>query len=136
LIDDVDDEYLKSAVGLLKERISKIEEILEMGRFFFEDPAEYDEKALKKWKDDSGELVGLYKSEIEDLSDNEFEAGKLKSSLESVINAQDVGFGKLMMPLRIAITGQGFGPDLFTSMELLGKKAVTRRIDTALEKLG
>ncbi|MDR9367179.1 MAG: glutamate--tRNA ligase [Balneolaceae bacterium] len=134
LIDNVNDEYLKSAVRLLKERISKIEEILEMGRFFFEDPKEYDEKALKKWKDESAELVGLYKTEIEELSD--FEAGNLKSSLESVINAKDVGFGKLMMPLRIAITGQGFGPDLFASMELLGKEAVTRRIDTALEKLG
>lgn len=134
LIGDVNDEYLKSAVGLLKERISKIEEILEMGRFFFEDPKEYDEKALKKWKDDSAELVALYKAEIEDLSD--FEAGNLKSSLESVINAKDVGFGKLMMPLRIAITGQGFGPDLFASMELLGKDTVIRRIDTALEKLG
>lgn len=134
LIGDVNDEYLKSAVGLLKERISKIEEILEMGSFFFEDPEEYDEKALKKWKDDSGELVALYKAEIEDLSD--FEAGNLKSSLESVINAKDVGFGKLMMPLRIAITGQGFGPDLFASMELLGKEVVLRRIDTALEKLG
>jgi glutamyl-tRNA synthetase len=136
LIEDVDNEYLKTAVGLLKERISKIEEILEMGRFFFEDPEEYDEKALKKWKDDSAELVTLYKSEIEDLSDDEFEAGTLKSSLESVINSKDVGFGKLMMPLRIAITGQGFGPDLFASMELLGKDAVVRRIDTALEKLG
>lgn len=136
LIDDVDDEYLERAVGLLKERISKIEEILEMGRFFFEDPKEYDEKALKKWKGDSAELVSLYKSEIKDLSDAEFEAGALKSSLESVINAKDVGFGKLMMPLRIAITGQGFGPDLFASMELLGKEAVIRRIDTALEKLG
>lgn len=134
LIENVNDEYLKSAVGLLKERISKVEEILEMGRFFFEDPNEYDEKALKKWKDDSSELVALYKEEIEDLS--YFEAGNLKSSLETVINAKDVGFGKLMMPLRIAITGQGFGPDLFASMELLGKEVVIRRIDTALEKLG
>lgn len=134
LIEDVNDEYLESAVGLLKERVSKIEEILEMGRFFFEDPKDYDKNALKKWKEDSSELVALYKSEIENLSG--FEADSLKSCLESVINAKDVGFGKLMMPLRIAITGQGFGPDLFASMELLGKEVVIRRIDTALEKLG
>lgn len=136
LIDDVDDEYLEHAVGLLKERISKIEEILEMGSFFFEDPKEYDEKALKKWKDDSAELVALYKTKIEDLSEDKFEAATLKTKLESVINEKDVGFGKLMMPLRIAITGQGFGPDLFASMELLGKETVLRRINTALEKLG
>lgn len=136
LLDDIEDEYLEKAVGLLKDRVSKVEEILDMGSFFFEDPEEYDEKALKKWKDDSAELVTLYKAEIEDLSDDQFEATMLKTSLESVINKKEVGFGKLMMPLRIAITGQGFGPDLFASMELLGKEAVLRRIDVALEKLG
>src|SRR6056297_1172191 len=52
-----------------------------------------------------------------------------------VIEKNDVGFGKLMMPLRIAVTGQGFGPDLFSSMELLGKETVISRLDTALEKL-
>ncbi|MDX1641610.1 MAG: glutamate--tRNA ligase [Balneolaceae bacterium] len=136
LLHDVNNEYLEKAVGLLKDRVSKVDEILEMGSFFFEDPKEYDEKALKKWKDDSAELVALYKSEIEDLAEDEFEAATLKTSLESVINEKGVGFGKLMMPLRIAITGQGFGPDLFASMELLGKETVLRRIDTALEVLG
>lgn len=136
LLKDVDDEFLEKAVELLKDRVSKIDELLDMGSFFFEDPKEYDEKALKKWKDDSTGLVARYKTEIEGLSDNEFEAATLKSSLETVINEKDVGFGKLMMPLRIAITGQGFGPDLFASMELLGKETIIRRIDTALEELG
>lgn len=136
LIKNVNDEYLEEAVALLKDRVSKIEEILDMGSFFFEDPEAYDENALKKWKDDSAELVALYKAEIEELSDDEFEAATLKTSLESVINEKGVGFGKLMMPLRIGVTGQGFGPDLFSSMELLGKETVIRRIDIALEKLG
>lgn len=134
-IKEVDDNYLEKAVGLLKDRVSKIDEILDMGSFFFEDPKEYDENALKKWKADSAELVSLYKSEIEELSDEEFEAATLKTSLESVINKKEVGFGKLMMPLRIAVTGQGFGPDLFASMELLGKETVLRRIVTALDEL-
>lgn len=134
-IDLPDDETLKKAISLLKERVSKIEEILEMGDFFFKDPGSYDEKALKKWKDDSGDLVSQYKESIEDLNSDEFEAATLKSHLEDVIEKNDVGFGKLMMPLRIAVTGQGFGPDLFASMELLGKETVIKRIDTALEKL-
>ncbi|MEX2456294.1 MAG: glutamate--tRNA ligase, partial [Balneolaceae bacterium] len=96
---------------------------------------EYDEKALKKWKDDSSGLVTAYKNEISELSDDQFEAATLKSTLENVIEKHEVGFGKLMMPLRIATTGQGFGPDLFSSMELLGKETVISRIDTALEKL-
>lgn len=133
---EADDEKLAKAIGLVKERVSKVEELITMGIFFFEDPAEYDEKALKKWGDDSAGLVSDYQSRISDLSEEEFEAATLKSKLEEVINEHGVGFGKLMMPLRIAVTGQGFGPDLFTSMELLEKETVLRRIDTALKKLG
>src|SRR6056297_1493522 len=131
-----DDEYLQKAISLLKDRVSKIDELLDMGSFFFEDPEEYDEKALKKWKADSSELVSQYREKIDTLEGDDFEASVLKSNLEDVIEANDVGFGKLMMPLRIAVTGQGFGPDLFSSMQLLGKETVLERIDTALEKLG
>jgi glutamyl-tRNA synthetase len=135
-VKNADDEFLEKAIGLLKERVSKIDEIITMGSFFFGDPQEYDENAVKKWKDDSSELVQAYKEKITALDEGQFEAATLKSLLEEVINAEEVGFGKLMMPLRIATTGQGFGPDLFASMELMGKETVLRRIDTAVKKLG
>ena len=134
--DTKDGAYLKTVVELLHERVSKIDEFVAMGSFFFEAPKEYDENALKKWKDDSAGLVSSYKEKIEGLSDADFEAATLKAKLEETISEHEVGFGKLMMPLRIAVTGQGFGPDLFESLELLGKKEVLDRIDTALERLG
>ncbi|MEQ9091100.1 MAG: glutamate--tRNA ligase [Balneola sp.] len=134
--DTKDDKYLETVVGLLHERVSKVDEFVAMGSFFFEAPKEYDENALKKWKDDSAGLVTSYKEKVEVLSDNEFEAATLKSKLEETIEEHEVGFGKLMMPLRIAVTGQGFGPDLFASLELLGKDEVLGRIDVALERLG
>lgn len=134
-IKEVENDYLAKAIDLLKERVSKVDELIEMGDFFFNDPEEYDEKTLKKWKSDSHGLVKQYLKAVEPLSDDNFKAGILKTKLEEVITKNDVGFGKLMMPLRIAITGQGFGPDLFNSMELMGKKAVLRRIDRALETL-
>lgn len=133
---NISDEDLEKAVSMLKERVSKVDEILTMGSFFFEDPKEYDEKALKKWKSDSPELVTAYLQQIQNLPDEDFVAATLKSTLEEVIEEHEVGFGKLMMPLRIAVTGQGFGPDLFASMELLGKDKVTRRIETALTVIG
>ena len=131
----VDDSFLQQAIGLLKERVSKIDEILTMGNFFFRDPESYDENALKKWKDDSKPLTKLYREGLNAISVEEFQADRLKSLLEEIIQKEEVGFGKLMMPLRIAVTGQGFGPDLFTSMELLGRETVIRRIDTAIDKL-
>ncbi len=135
VIQSIDDQFLQKAISLLKERVSKIDEILSMGSFFFRDPETYDENALKKWKDDSNHLTGLYREELNSVPESDFKADKLKSLLEEIIQQEGTGFGKLMMPLRIAVTGQGFGPDLFTSMELLGRETVLRRIDRAIEKL-
>ena len=131
-----EDRYLKTVVGLLHERVSKVDEFVAMGSFFFEAPKEYDENALKKWNEDSPVMVAAYKAKIEVLSDGDFKAAALKSALEETVAENETGFGKVMMPVRIATTGQGFGPDLFPALELLGKEEVLRRIDAALEKLG
>ncbi|WP_018127273.1 glutamate--tRNA ligase [Balneola vulgaris] len=133
--DTKSDAYLKTVVKLLHERVSKIDEFVSMGSFFFEAPKEYDEKAVKKWKDDSADLVKAWTEKVDALSEEEFKAATLKSKLEETIEEHEVGFGKLMMPLRIAVTGQGFGPDLFESLELLGKEEVMERIETALKRL-
>ena len=130
------DEYLKTVVELLHERVSKIDEFVSMGSFFFESPSEYDENALKKWKEDSPAMVAAYKAKIEVLSEDEFVAATLKTALEETVAEQETGFGKVMMPVRIATTGQGFGPDLFPALELIGREEVLKRIDSALEKLG
>ncbi|MEO1022336.1 MAG: glutamate--tRNA ligase [Bacteroidota bacterium] len=135
-IDVQSDAYLTTVIKLLHERVAKVDEYLDMGAFFFDDPESYDEGALKKWKDDSPRLVLTYRNKIEGLSGSEFIASTLKAKLEETVAEAQVGFGKLMMPLRIAVSGQGFGPDLFPALELIGKEAVLRRIDVALEKLG
>ena len=129
-------EYMLQIIDLMKDRVSKIEDFITQGRFFFEDPKEYEEQAVKKWKDDSGEVLEEYLEKIKPLEGEQFEAGILKDKLKEVINAHDVGFGKLMMPLRVATTGTGHGPDLFPSLELIGKDATVRRIESAIEKLG
>jgi glutamyl-tRNA synthetase len=133
--DTKDDAYLKTVIELLHERVSKVDEFVEMGSFFFEAPKEYDEKALKKWKDDSAAMVKAYQEKVEALSGDDFAAANLKAALEAVVAEQEVGFGKVMMPVRIATTGQGFGPDLFPALELLGKDEVISRIETSLERL-
>lgn len=132
----LDKAYALKIIPLMKERVSKVEDFITQGMFFFEDPEEYEEQALKKWKDDSAELLEAYVEKLEDIDVKDFKADTLKSNLKEVIDAHDVGFGKLMMPLRIATTGTGHGPDLFPSLELLGKEATIRRIRTAIERLG
>lgn len=131
-----DEAYMKQIIPLMKDRVSKVGDFISEGRFFFEDPEEYDEKAQKKWKDDSAELLTSYVDKIEELTVEDFKAKTLKDKIKEVIEAHDVGFGKLMMPLRLAVTGMGYGPDLTPTLELLGKETTIRRINKAIEKFG
>jgi glutamyl-tRNA synthetase len=130
------DEFLTKVIELLHERVSKVDEFVSMGAFFFEAPESYDEKALKKWKDDSPVILKTYRDKIEVLPEQDFEAVTLKDKIKETIEEHEVGFGKLMMPLRLAVSGQGFGPDLTPALELIGKPEVLARIDTIIEKLG
>lgn len=133
---EADDEYLEQIIELMKDRVSNIDEFISLGKFFFGDPEEYDKGALKKWKEGSAELVNAYLEKIRQLDDDEFKTDALKSKVNEIIDERGIGFGKVAMPLRVAVTGQGFGPDLFPSIELIGKDATVRRLETALEKLG
>lgn len=133
---EADDEYLEQIIELMKDRVSNIDEFISLGKFFFGDPEEYDKGALKKWKEGSAELVNAYLEKIRQLDDGEFKTDALKSKVNEIIDERGIGFGKVAMPLRVAVTGQGFGPDLFPSIELIGKDATVRRLETALEKLG
>ncbi|MCH8567210.1 MAG: glutamate--tRNA ligase [Balneolales bacterium] len=131
-----DDAYLEQILPLMLDRVSKVSELVEHGSYFFKAPAEYDEKSLKKaWKEQTPQLVEAYQEKINQLPDSGFEAVALKQQLEEVVNEAGTGFGKLMLPLRVAITGMGFGPDLFQTMQLLGKKESQERIERALKEI-
>ena len=131
-----DDAHLAQIIPLLVERVSLVSEFAEQGRFFFEAPAEYEEKSLKKaWKEETPSLVTNYLNKVRELDEASFKAAALKAILEAVITEAGVGFGKLMLPLRVAVTGRGSGPDLFLTMEILGKSETENRISAAIERL-
>ncbi len=131
-----DTDFLAGVVRLLKERVSLLPEFLEAGAFFFDAPVDFDEKSVRKgWKEDTPARVSLYRDRIAGLEDAAFRADELKRILTEIVEAEGVGFGKLMMPLRVAVTGAGSGPDLFETLELLGRDEVLQRLGTALEKL-
>jgi glutamyl-tRNA synthetase len=132
---DFGDHYLLGVIHLLKERIQLASELLEQGIYFFAPPSSYDEKAsAKAWKGNVAALVTIFRQKIS--ADVEFKSHELKATLTAVVEEQAVGFGKLMSPLRIAVTGVGGGPDLFETMELIGQQEVLSRIDAALTVFG
>ncbi|WP_294284860.1 glutamate--tRNA ligase [uncultured Chryseobacterium sp.] len=124
-----DDKLLK-VIHLMKERATFPKDIYENGKFFFEAPVSYDEKAAKKaWNEEtSGNLQEL----AQQLETVEFSAENLKQAIHDFAENKGLGMGKVMMPLRLSLVGELKGPDVPDIMELLGKEETTARINNAV----
>src|SRR5690606_18093080 len=69
IIGDKSIEFLTSVCGLMKERATFLKDIPKEGFYFFEAPAEYDEKTIKKkWKEDSAAIMTEWKERIQKMS--------------------------------------------------------------------
>ncbi len=124
--------YIELVVGLIKERAQLVPELLRLGKYFFEAPDEYDEKALKKaWKEGSAELMTELVHVIKSANDET--ANTLKADVSDWIKEKEIGFGKVMMPLRVALVGALKGVDVFDIVFYIGKKESIGRINRLIK---
>lgn len=124
-----DDKLLK-VIKLMKERATFPKDIYENGKFFFEAPTSYDEKASKKaWNDETSAILGELASNLEGA---DFNAENLKQTVHNFAENKGLGMGKVMMPLRLSLVGELKGPDVPDIMELLGKEETISRINNAV----
>jgi nondiscriminating glutamyl-tRNA synthetase len=125
-----EDGKLLKIIHLMKERATFPKDIYENGKFFFEAPASYDEKASKKaWNDDTSVILGELASNLETV---EFNAENLKQVAHDFAESKGLGMGKVMMPLRLALVGELKGPDVPDILEILGKEESISRIHNAI----
>ncbi|MPS73919.1 MAG: glutamate--tRNA ligase [Chryseobacterium sp.] len=130
---NISDEKLLKIVSLMKERatfVADIYNINENGRFFFEAPNSYDEKALKKaWNDTTSAILRDFSVKLEA---SEFDAESLKETIHHFAEEHSLGMGKVMMPLRLALVGELKGPDVPDIMNIIGKQETLARIEKAI----
>ncbi|WP_075591497.1 glutamate--tRNA ligase [Labilibacter marinus] len=131
---DADSALVTQVVSLVKERINFISDLWEQVSFFFVAPTEYDPKVVKKrWKGDVPAFMAELAIELGDVSD--WKSGDIKEAIAAKIEAKGLGFGLVMNAFRLALVGGGFGPDLMTIAELIGKEETIARIKAAVEAL-
>ena len=122
---------LEKIIGLIKERSSFIADFWEQGSYFFEAPIIYNEKAAKKaFKEKTPQLLSKLVVLLEECVD--FSSENLTDKTKSWITENDIGFGNVMMPLRLALVGELKGPDVFEIAAILGKKEVISRINKVI----
>jgi glutamyl-tRNA synthetase len=131
-IDVGNGEYFERVVELLQSRLHFRRDFVELSRYFFEEPANYDLDVLqKRWKEDSPKLVLEFIDEIVKL--DRFDKVALEAALHRTVERNGVGNGRLIHPVRLAATGVGSGPGLFDLLEVLGKERVVQRLKKAVE---
>ena len=75
-------------------------------------------------------LAGEF-SKIDNPTKEDFEM-----TLKKISEELNVGTGKLIHPVRLAVSGVGGGPGVFDILSIIGKEKTIKRIETAISKLG
>ncbi|MBT8260135.1 MAG: glutamate--tRNA ligase [Bacteroidia bacterium] len=133
-LEDIDINYISIVVGLIKERATFVNNFWDLSHFFFTTPTELDEKAVKKaWKEGASELMTELIEVIKKIDDYSVE--NLQKEIKSWIASKEIGFGKVMMPLRLALVGALQGPDVFQIIFMIGKDETVRRLENIINTL-
>ncbi|MEJ6791744.1 MAG: glutamate--tRNA ligase [Lacinutrix sp.] len=131
---DVDSNYIAMVIGLVKERATFVNDFWNLSSFFFVAPDSYDEKASKKaFKEETKALMTQLVSIVSNI--NNFEVETLQKEIKGWITSNEIGFGKVMMPLRLALVGNLQGPDVFDIMYMIGKNESVKRIEKLISIL-
>jgi len=122
--------------ALLQPRIKLPSEIVPQGQFLFNDDYEYNEKAVKKKLLKEGVFQTLEKIvEIFQALEN-FDEATVDKALHDFVEESGLGFGAVMPPIRISVSGQQSGPDLAPVLAILGKDKVLARIQKTIQRFG
>jgi glutamyl-tRNA synthetase len=120
--------------ALMIERITFPQDLWNKSTYFFVTPSTYDDKlARKKWTQEGVDVLKQFSDILPTLNLQDGE--QIKTKLHEMAEAKGVGFGKVMPALRLALTGSGGGPDLFSIITILGKEETRVRILQAIGKL-
>ena len=65
----------------------------------------------------------------------DFSAENLSAKIKGWITEQEMSFGKVMMPLRLALVGEMKGPDVFDIFGVLGKEESINRVVSAIKMM-
>ena len=133
-LETIDVNYIALVVGLIKERATFVNDFWDLSSYFFVAPESFDEKASKKaFKDDTKAIMTDVLAIVSNI--NDFEVETLQTEIKGWITKNDISFGKVMMPLRLALVGALQGPDVFDIMYMIGKNESIKRLEKLIQAL-
>ncbi|TSA57408.1 glutamate--tRNA ligase, partial [bacterium] len=141
IIKEYDINYIKNVIDIELPRMNKLSDLVDLSDFFFKKKIEYP-KELLKWKDMTDtELTKSLQDSLnilEKIKESEFNRVNLQIKFYSFID-EDLNYegnkGKLLWPLRAALSGKKASPGPFEIAEVLGKEESIKRLKQALKNI-
>ncbi len=121
--------YLLRVIELLKSRVKVLNEYVTYGRYYFQDPDEFDPKGVRKYLKDEQVWDWLQEVSARLEKSKRFAADDIERTVRLVAEEYGVAAAKLIHPIRLALTGLTVSPGIFEVMEVLGKETVLRRLN-------
>jgi glutamyl-tRNA synthetase len=125
-------EYLRQVISILKDRVSRIPDFVELGSYFFDFNYQYDKKAEAKHftPEAAGVLMALIES-FEGLEPFSLEA--TEQALSNLAEGKGIKKAAIIHPTRLAVSGCPAGPGLYDILVTLGKLKVLERLKKAVD---
>lgn len=122
-------------LDVIKERAKTVGELAELAKGILERPTAYDDQAVKKaFKEDSFAVLNAFAAKIEAAEPLHLPLD-YHHQMEALVSEMEIGFGKIGMPLRVALLGEMSGPGLDSVMAIIGKEETLERINKAVDAL-
>jgi glutamyl-tRNA synthetase len=125
-------DWFNALVDLLKPRGRTTVAIAELMRTFLAPTVDYDLTAVAKlWRDGAAVSEGLRAIRAAFAALPEWEPAAIERALRDTADSRGVPFGKLVHPLRLALTGSQASPGIDQVVWFLGRDLVDQRIEAA-----
>ncbi|MCK5647566.1 MAG: glutamate--tRNA ligase [Gammaproteobacteria bacterium] len=122
---------LSAVVTALAERSKTLVEMAQNSRYFFEDFADFDDKAAKK-NLKAAALEPLQKMLQRFTAISEWNGDALHQIVLDITEELELKLGKVAQPLRVAVTGAGMSPSIDVTLALIGRDRCLSRISKAI----
>lgn len=128
----VDPDTLIRVMPIVRERLTTLDDIVEMAGFFFMDPIDQSPERLVI-KGLTPEQSANIASRVADLLSGlpDLSPAATEPPLRALIEAEGLSAGQVLGLMREAVTGQRVSPPIFETMEIIGQIKVIDRIRQA-----
>ena len=127
---DLKDKITLPMIRLVNEKIERFIDIREELKFLFEYKLENEKCRKILDRQNSKRVLKLFLSKLKKIS--KLDSKSFKTVVSEVQGEIKVNGKDLWMPIRIAVTGRMFGPDVASIVEILGKEACLQRLNDTI----